>query len=539
MAVSQHHTAVLQSHHCHGQSETKDSMDPAILIADVQKRPGGPAVIHFHDIEHCTQKDSSALHGYYHAVYDDGKDNKDNKDNKVNKDQKAISKGHRLAARAAEILSRHGAATASLEATGRGIVGGAPCKEYAGPRDGGLSWYEKTRFEFCMPEAQGGVLTSTNYLHFSSPLGQIVSDDIYLHGCTIVSGICLFSKRILETSIPDDGPIRPDIVQNAMPTLYEVEFIARAIPVIGDFVAMFTTSSEHRHPSNHPPQIDMNIPSFHYYQSIEKRLQDGTCTFQQALQWVKAVERRHAQIRKVFEKYIEYEISRRGLGSVRVQIHIDPLATWVCSTICQSLAKGIFPSLSAILEELSICDPVWASYLRLIAERDQPKDFRSLGYHFYVYEAVRPALAENVCDQTASSGNPMVAKIPNTARLLIGIDDGFERQVYSRAQKILKRMRGLPSEYPSQFNLLEVYVCRRVFIDGNRTGSNLYLDDPSTDIVKMEECAGVPTNSSNANAEEVSCHKVDFFDVIGKLHGSRASRVLKELFMEVGFGSCA
>lgn len=114
----------------------------------------------------------------------------------------------------------------------------------------------------------------------------------------------------------------------------------------------------------------------------------------------------------------------------------------------------------------------------MLPPKEHPQNFRDLGYLFYVYEIIRPALVDNM-----RSG----VGIPKSGRLILGIDNGTERRIYSRSQKLLKKIRNSPAvERPSA--LVEVYMSRRVFINSNEAGSNLYLDDPTPAMPLMALC---------------------------------------------------
>jgi len=68
-----------------------------------------------------------------------------------------------------------------------------------------------------------------------------------------------------------------------------VEHIARVAPVIADFAALlYKTSASHRQQTR--LNLCLDIPNFHYYQAIEEHLRNGSCTFNQALQWMDAVQ---------------------------------------------------------------------------------------------------------------------------------------------------------------------------------------------------------------------------------------------------------
>ena len=91
-------------------------------------------------------------------------------------------------------------------------------------------------------------------------------------------------------------------------------------------------------------------------------------------------------------------------------------------------------------------------------------------------------------------------------------------------------------------------MCRRIFINSNEAGSNLYLDDPSPEPLLLRQCQGLAVEGKQKQqlvraqcqdrhqypAETV---KLDAFDVVEGLYGSYLTEVLKDLFAEVGLGA--
>lgn len=112
----------------------------------------------------------------------------------------------------------------------------------------------------------------------------------------------------------------------------------------------------------------LNIPSFHYYQTIHDRLQEGSWTSPGAVRWIEAVER-HDRIYRVLERYIQHEISRRcchfpetihkSNHDQTLRVFPLPISTdFVYDTIHHSLTRNTLPSLSSILQSLDNHDPI-------------------------------------------------------------------------------------------------------------------------------------------------------------------------------------
>lgn len=262
--------------------------------------------------------------------------------------------------------------------------------------------------------------------------------------------------------------------------------------------------------------INLDIPSFHYYHSIHEKIEQGLCTFQNAIEWFSSVEKRRDQLSKVLERSILYELARRGVSTRQVfEIRSSPKSNILSRTINQALKIGELPSFEKIFSKLkSQSDAQWRTFLSLLTEKEQPQDFRSLGYLFYVFEVMRPTLSTVSC-----------SKGPRSKLLVLGVDDSSERRIYSRSQKLLKKIRHSPN-YTVEPTMVEVYMSRRIFINGNIAGSNLYLDDPTPD----------PLVHAHPNAEEAIIEKrlSEPIDVISGLYDEACVRNLQKCFAEVG-----
>ena len=551
------------------------AMEQRPLIADICGQDGAPATISFHDLELATQGPSPAIVGYHYLPAETDIRGVDSRHTK------AFVKGHKAAVQVADLFNNNNnkihkgtkdPAPIPMRVTSSGLVKGSFADEEQGQNlHEAILWFEKTRFQF-QALMTTGCWTSTHYLHFSNPLSpQTVSglhdDGGYSPNITLISGVCLFSKRLISASIPKEGHgVHVQALEVPNPTLYEVETIARVAPVIADMIAVLDDhGTEHSNGddrlcrdgdgdgdgSSRKLSLCLTVPRFHYYQTIDTHLRDGLCTFPQAIQWMDAVDKRHHQIIRVFHRYIQHELSRRPQQRQQADsVHqIVPLhsVSLVCEIIRDSLQKEHLPSLDYVLQMLEIHDPTWTGFYALIPEKERPHDFRDLGYLFYVYQVARPALIEqhnlNPNPKSPSQSNP----------LIISVDDIRERRIYTRAQKLLKRIRTRP-EYPAMPHLLETYTCNRVFIDQNRDReqgkADLYYQDPSPkgmilkdkEVVTVKEKSMCRSKFANGHGYCENGHGhghgtiLDTFDVISVLFGSHAAIVLKRLFADEGLG---
>jgi hypothetical protein len=191
-----------------------------------------------------------------------------------------------------------------------------------------------------------------------------------------------------------------------------------------------------------------------------------------------------------------------------------------------------------------------ARLLQTHTPKDRLQNFRALGYLFYIFQVVRPALAINPrhCSPDNSSGSDLSGPSQpsscfgddvKTRRLLISIDDGSERRIYSRAQKLFKKIRASPDMLTSP-TLVEIYLCQRVFINSNNSGSNLYLDDPTTSehSTILHSAGGGGGDDANADSHPSpspsSAAELKPIDVVRILYGPECAENLQMWLTEVG-----
>ncbi|RHZ63462.1 uncharacterized protein CDV56_108942 [Aspergillus thermomutatus] len=518
-------------------------MEDRIPVADLQHSAGSLAAIAFHNIEHCTQKTSSAILGYYHLPHIGSEHSSSDNADEAAKYTKAFIKGRKVAVKVANLINQGKTIhPVPLRVTGSGLVGGPPCEGHARLIEG-ITWFEKTQFHHQSLRPEGNHSTASHYLHFSTPLAQIIPGaegrtqpmDV-VQDITLISGMCLWASRIIQSSMPRGQRLDVSRLLSSKITLYEVEYLARAVPVIADLAAALSANNPY---GPTPLNIRLDIPSFHYYHSLEERLRDGCCTFPEALQWMHAVEKRHHQLSRVFCRLIDHELSRRWVGTPhrrKLDVQVSPLADLVFQLICDSLANSVLPDVDDILQIVQTEDTTWVRFYSLVPENEKVTDFRALSYLFYVYQVLRPALEQTHVNTTEGD--------EATSKLLISVDDAFERRIYSRSQKLLKKLRASLPASAAVPHLLEVYLCRRIFINSNETGSNLYLDDPSPEPFVLRLCQGLAPEGKQELVRAQDRHntrpetiKLDAFDVVEGLYGSHIAEVLKDLFAEVGLGA--
>ncbi|KAL8853028.1 MAG: hypothetical protein Q9221_002058 [Calogaya cf. arnoldii] len=377
-------------------------------------------------------------------------------------------------------------------------------------------------------------LVSTHYLQMSGPTfktNQTMFDEygrpVY-DSVQIVSGVCLFNENVWKASL--SGSVHPSVLKTA-PTTSEVEYVARSSTAIADVASMLVLRLRERSPEV-KVRISLDVPSFHYYHNVVDMFERGVCTSDEALTWMDLVDSRHDQVAQVFTGLVRHELVRRGVSAVECEINTPPKYNPVSSLIRKALQHGVVPRLEETLLGLSDDkDGLFRSFYPLVPVRERPQDLKDLGNLFYVYEAVKPALLGAQTrpatrmrasdDLDPSRGTHATAK---PRRLIIGIDDPAERRIYSKAQVILKKIRSSALGV-SRPDLMEVYLCRKVFVNGNKSRADLWNNDPMPTIP-------VIAPSSEQESEE-EC-PIEPLDIVHRLYGAGIAYRLQALITEAG-----
>lgn len=334
--------------------------------------------------------------------------------------RKAYNKGFKATRRVQQFLtstsankSPQSALSATMNIGATSIVGGSPTGCHS--RDGPAS-FEEVGFEFLgtqtrptssamasfwTPQVPRSV-TSTQYLHFACPTLKLEDAIVDRNGhsrydsISITSGMCLFSNNIREACDLASGNLGLTPLSYRKPTIYEIEFIARAAPAIADLACAILARNEACGISS-PLSINLDIPTWHYYKAIDSTLEQGLCTASDALLYLEAIEKRHDQISAVFETAIRYACAVRQANPV---INTSPRVNSVSACIKSALTAGFRPCLEDVMQELhEEKGGVWRQFLKLVPIKEHPEDFQSLGLLFYVYQAMKTAFIPRIQDQ--------------------------------------------------------------------------------------------------------------------------------------------
>ena len=379
---------------------------------------------------------------------------------------------------------------------------------------------------------------STQYLQISS---SILKRDETLftqqHTFTydhinIVSGICLFNGDIVRASISEsqDGGVDPSIL-NTVPTMYEMEFIARSSSAIADVAATLISRIRERE-SGVCVNISLDIPCFHYYHSVLKKLERRLCDSRTSLQWMDAVDLRHDRIAEVYTGFIQSQLEQRGvIGGW--QIHVSSKSNYFTRSLRFALPNGECPRLEDVLQGLEDeNEGSWCNFYRHVPIRDRPRNWEDLGYLFYVFQVVRSALVEEIMPETKENSvnneaNSLFgdSKKQRPRRLIVSIDAAAERRIYSKAKEVLRKIRSSTCGMTCPA-LVEVYLCRRVFINSNQSRARLYQNDSLPEL-------GYLIQSPEQRSEEQGLIKP--LDVVRRIYGADCAQSLQTLFAEAGF----
>ena len=392
-------------------------------------------------------------------------------------------------------------------------------------------------------------LKSKQYLHISLPRKSFNESlfternrPFYEH-IDIVSGICIFNQSVLKASIsdPKSAGVDLDKLKHTKPTMYEMEYIARSSSAIADMASMII-SRIREHESTILVHIGLDVPSFQYYQSIIAKSENGLCSTSEVLTWMDAVDLRHNQIAEVFNKSVRHELQQRGIKPGSYEICASSGTNLVSLFLRKSLQNQEIPSLESVLQRLDDEEGgLWRNFYQLIPTKDRPREREDLNHLFYVFQVVKRALMEtatrcqsmsmverNKSTQSTFKDLPDPGSVRKTRRLIISIDEPLERRIYSRSQEVLKKIRKSP-QHLTDPTLIELYLCRRVFVHGNRDGNDLYKQDPMPEAFMLSH----PSEHNSKNGGQL----VEASEVVRRLHGSARTQTLKKLFAQTGLSS--
>jgi hypothetical protein len=476
--------------------------------------------------------------------------------------QKAWSRGRRCAALFENLLNGENIArntsmcslegAPSLQLRDEALIVGSPPGTPTRTREGISSFHN---MEFTFPGTKPVI--SSQMLHITCP-GLRPEDSLFdkdggpaYDSVTVLTGMCLFTRKIVDESI-SDGFLDTRKLLDMQPTLYEVERIAGLSSAIADIAAL--VHSKYHGKCHVPLNIILDLPTWHYYQSIEDRLQHNGYQPSEVMDWIEAIMLRSQQLAGVLKSAVLHELDRRGVPSTRrlYDIQVSPGSALVDDAFRDALKYEKLPCLNGILDTVSRSqDGSWRQFYSLLPDKDKPQSIKDLSYLFYVFEVVRPALLAGIrsdehptlMKSATDSGHSGRRQHPASSRrcgskeneiprpLVISVDDHSERKLYSRAHRMFRILFKSPT-YPTEPTLVQVYTTRRVFVDGNSKGERLYRNDPSPVMPVLSDgkaCSDAGDPGYNKSATELQ--QMDF---IAKLYGAECAANIQRWSKEVG-----
>ncbi|KAF7586335.1 hypothetical protein BBP40_009063 [Aspergillus hancockii] len=476
--------------------------------------------------------------------------------------QKAWSRGRKFAALFENLLNGGGMAmktscslqrTPYLQLRDEALIVGSPLGTPTRTREGISSFHN---MEFNFPGAKPVV--SSQMLHITCP-GLRSEESLFdkdggplYDSVTVLTGMCLFTRKILDESV-SDGFLDIQKLLDVQLTLYEVERIAGLSSAIADIAALIFSKYDGK--CHGPLNIILDLPTWHYYQSIEDRLQHRGYKPCEVMDWIEAIILRSQQLAGVLKSAVLHELDRRGVPSSRrlYDIQISPGSALVNDAFREALKYENLPCLNNILETLSSSqDGSWRQFYSLLSDRDKPQTIKDLGYLFYIFEVVRPVVLAGM--QSRKQSTPTQSADMDSAAscrqqqpastlrygskqnhmprpLVISVDDPSERKLYSKAHSIFLKLPKSPT-YPADPTLVQVYTTRRVFVDGNKKGGRLYRNDPSP-VMPVLGNGKVYGDRGDAGYSK-HARELQQMDFIAKLYGAECAANIQRWSKEVG-----
>ena len=99
-----------------------------------------------------------------------------------------------------------------------------------------------------------------------------------------------------------------------------------------------------------PLSINLDIPTWHYYNAIDSNLEQGICTAADALLYVEMIEKRRDQVSAVFATAVRYACSVRGYANpvINTSSRINPVSACIKS----ALSAGFRPGFEDVMQQL-------------------------------------------------------------------------------------------------------------------------------------------------------------------------------------------
>ncbi|KAJ9490144.1 hypothetical protein VN97_g3149 [Penicillium thymicola] len=383
------------------------------------------------------------------------------------------------------------------------ILVGAPRGTATRTREG-IASYDK--MEFLFPESRQR--KSIQMLHVSCPSLQPGATLLDSHSgsvhdsITILSGMCLFTRKILN-STTTNGCLDGQKLRHMSPTLYEMECIARLSAIIADVT---TLTQSNFGEDNHPA---VNI--------------SDACSLEEAIDWTEAIKLRRQQLASVLKKAVWHELGQRQVAhkSTLKAIQISPESTVVDELIKETL-------------QLSGRNSIRCSGTATNHTLSEISGFS-------MYFKFRPALLKAIPCQEAPSCKAPACEQPNLRRgqrqclpqlpLIISLDDRAERKIYSQAHSLLLRLSRSSNQLVNP-TLVQLYMLRRVYIDGNKDGQRLYWHDPSPVLPLLEGTK--EQQRRDARNHDHHRRELQQTDILTELYGRECSANIQGWFKEAG-----
>lgn len=336
---------------------------------------------------------------------------------------------------------------------------------------------------------------------------------------TINTGLCIFSGRLTGAPAPgqeNDVPMSsaPPLPYSTRASMYEMEAIAQMATTIIDIAA-----TVHMGPAKTQPiHVLLDIPALQYYCQPLELFQKGLVDRHYVLEWLWIVDRRHDQIEAVLRDAVFYGCKLRG-SPVEFRLLSGTQAATDLVKRCVSTENRI-PVIKEVMDALETTGPdkaLWCLFLDLLDEKEKPKNIRGLSRIGYVFELLRPFLAQVVTEtEIGEQGHPRP--------LMIQVDDIEEWKIFDRANRLLKKFkktRGHQSEVSPL--LVGVFPSHRIFTQESGGRTSLYWHDPG-DCILQAATESTPMGSQSTQP----------FDIISRIYGSEFGQMIGDLFTKHG-----
>jgi hypothetical protein len=278
-----------------------------------------------------------------------------------------------------------------------------------------------------------------------------ISTDVPIRKIRFVTGLCLFSNRVLTALTEEGRPVdllRPghkvlerikSLEARTEFSFYELESCARQARLICD-VAKCTPGLDRL-------DVIIDVPREQYYCYLLEAFDRGLVSRELMWKWLILVDARYDQVVACMQVQLLSWARRLGLSEPRIRLAAG--FAGLRERLVEAITEEHMPPVEELLAELAASNEIWSD----ISSLEPPTTLTDLINTSYAVDYVRAETAPE-------AGNS----------LLIAVEDRSEVRIYEAAKRLAAELHQKPA-------IIGLYALEKVFLADAHNWS-LYLNDP-------------------------------------------------------------